>query len=79
MDSHAQYEVREFANAKYNLIKDIVPFACEAFDKHVINGRKFSADEMEMIKIFLTNEEIEKLSQEKGWKDSKLKEFLDKL
>ncbi len=79
MDSHAQHEVRVYADAKFNLIKDIVPFACEAFEKHVINGRKFSADEMEMIKIFLSNEEIEKLSKEKGWKDSKLKEFLDKL
>lgn len=79
MDSHAQHEVRVYANAKFNLIKDIAPFACEAFEKHVINGRKFSADEMEMIKIFLSNEEIEKLSKEKGWKDSKLKEFLDKL
>jgi thymidylate synthase (FAD) len=79
MDSHAQHEVRVYADAKFNLIKDIVPFACEAFEKHVINGRKFSADEMEMIKIFLSNEEIEKLSKTKGWKDSKLKEFLDKL
>lgn len=79
MDSHAQREVRVYADAKFNLIKDIVPFACEAFEKHVINGRKFSADEMEMIKIFLSNEEIEKLSKAKGWKDSKLKEFLDKL
>jgi thymidylate synthase (FAD) len=79
MDSHAQHEVRVYADAKFNLIKDIVPFACEAFEKHVINGRKFSADEMEMIKIFLSNEEIEKLSKSKGWKDSKLKEFLDKL
>lgn len=79
MDSHAQHEVRVYADAKFNLIKDIVPFACEAFEKHVINGRKFSADEMEMIKIFLSNEEIEKLSKAKGWKDSKLKEFLDKL
>jgi len=56
-----------------------VPNACESFDRHIINGRKFSGDEMEIIKIFLSNEEIEKLSKEKGWKDSKLKEFLDKL
>ena len=79
MDSHAQHEVRVYADAKFNLIKDIVPFACEAFEKHVINGRKFSADEMEMIKLFLSENRIKDFASNVGWKDTKLKEFLDKL
>lgn len=79
MDNHAQYEVRVYADAKYNLIKDIVPFACEAFEKHVINGRKFSADEMELIKLFLSEDRIKDFASSAGWKDTKLKEFLNKL
>lgn len=79
MDNHAQYEVRVYADAKFNLIKDIVPFACEAFEKHVINGRKFSADEMELIKLFLSEDRIKDFASNAGWKDTKLKEFLNKL
>ena len=33
MDSHAQYEIRMFANAMYDAIKPIVPFAAEAFEE----------------------------------------------
>ncbi len=79
MDNHAQYEVRVYADAKYNLIKDIVPFACEAFEKHVINGRKFSGDEMELIKSFLSEDRIKDLASNAGWKTSQINELIKKL
>jgi thymidylate synthase (FAD) len=79
MDNHAQYEVRVYANAKYNLIKDIVPFACEAFEKHVINGRKFSGDEMELIKSFLSEDRVKDLASNAGWKTSQINELIKKL
>jgi thymidylate synthase (FAD) len=79
MDSHAQYEVRVYAEAKYQLIKDIVPLACESFDRHIIRGRKFSGDELELIKTLVSINEIEDLAATRGWKDSKIKELLDKL
>ena len=79
MDNHAQYEVRVYANAKYNLIKDIVPFACEAFEKHVINGRKFSGDEMELIKSFLSEDRVKDLASNTGWKTSQINEFISKI
>ena len=34
MDSHAQYEIRMYANAMYELIKPIVPLACTAFERY---------------------------------------------
>jgi len=79
LDSHAQYEVRVYAEAKYQLIKDIVPFACESFDRHIIRGRKFSGDELELIKTLVSINEIENLAATQGWKDSKIKELLNKL
>ena len=79
MDNHAQYEVRVYADAKYNLIKDIVPFACEAFEKHVINGRKFSGDEMELIKSFLSEDRVKDLASNVGWKTSQINELIKKL
>jgi thymidylate synthase (FAD) len=37
LDKHAQYEIRVFAEAMYDLIKDIVPIACEAFGEYIFN------------------------------------------
>jgi thymidylate synthase ThyX len=34
MDSHAQLEIRQFANAIYDIIKRICPIAVEAFDEY---------------------------------------------
>jgi thymidylate synthase (FAD) len=37
MDAHAQYEIRVFAEAMYELIKPIVPIACEAFEDYIFD------------------------------------------
>lgn len=50
MDSHAQYEIRSYANAMYEIVKQIVPVACEAFEDYVLNACKFSAMEMKIIR-----------------------------
>ena len=38
MDAHAQYEIRVFADAMYELIKPIVPIACEAFEDYIFDS-----------------------------------------
>lgn len=53
MDSHAQLEIRSYANAMYEIVKQIVPVACEAFEDYVLNAKKFSAMEMNVIRYFL--------------------------
>lgn len=40
LDAHAQYEIRVFAEAMYELIKPIVPTACEAFEDYVMDIRE---------------------------------------
>lgn len=50
-DSHAQLEIREYANALGELVKPIVPFAYEAFEDYRLNG------------MFLTNVEIQYLKE----------------
>jgi len=42
MDSHAQYEIRVYANAMAEIIQKIVPVAFEAFEDYVLNGLDFS-------------------------------------
>lgn len=39
MDAHAQYEIRVFADAMYELIKPIVPIACEAFEDYIFDSQ----------------------------------------
>lgn len=90
MDSHAQYEIRQYAKAMYELIKPIVPIACEAFESYKLNSVQFSEDEMIMIEEIITNEnskrmlneQIEKINE--SWGDDalskrELKEFKEKL
>ncbi len=50
MDSHAQYEIRVFANAMYDAIKPIVPFAAEAFEDYRLNSARMSGMEMELLR-----------------------------
>ena len=37
LDAHAQIEIRVFAEAMYELIKPIVPIACEAFEDYIFD------------------------------------------
>lgn len=50
MDSHAQLEIRQFANSMYEIVKEICPVACEAFEDYVLHAKKFSRMEMEVLK-----------------------------
>jgi thymidylate synthase ThyX len=56
MDSHAQWEIREFANAMYNLVKPLFPLACEAFEDYAVNSTKFSAQELVLLKRIINND-----------------------
>jgi thymidylate synthase (FAD) len=50
LDSHAQYEIRVYAEAMYELIKPLFPMACESFQRHRLDAVTFSADEIEVVK-----------------------------
>lgn len=50
MDSHAQYEIRVYAEAIAKLIAPEVPMAWESFQRHSLNAVKFSKDEMDMLR-----------------------------
>ena len=51
MDSHAQQEIRVYADAIYELIKPIVPVSAEAFEQYRLNG------------MFLTSLEVDALRE----------------
>jgi thymidylate synthase (FAD) len=50
MDSHAQWEIRQYANVIGEIVKTVTPMAWKAFDRHVLRGTKFSAEELDALK-----------------------------
>jgi thymidylate synthase (FAD) len=50
MDSHAQAEIQDYANAMYALIKPIVPIAAEAFIDYDLGGMHLTRLEIEAMK-----------------------------
>lgn len=49
-DSHAQYEIREYAKVMLDLTEKWVPISYEAFAKHRMSGKEFSGAAIEVIK-----------------------------
>jgi thymidylate synthase ThyX len=90
MDPHAQWEIREFAGAMYDLVKPLFPEACSAFEDYAVNAVKFSAGEYDLLKNLISYEKwillVEKygsdekaLGQDAGLGVRELKEFKEKL
>ena len=57
-DPHAQYEIRVYADAMIEILKQWVPFAYEAFDEHRLNGARFSRTALVVLKRMLNGEKI---------------------
>jgi flavin-dependent thymidylate synthase len=81
MDSHAQYEIRMYANAMAEIVKQIVPVAWEAFEDYVLYAKRFSRMEMEMLRDVLENGWLIEGSHDKpdSMTQREWKEFLEKL
>jgi len=58
-DSHAQYEIRVYADAMLNIVKAWVPFAYEAFEEHRMNGTSISKKGMQAIIKMIDNKPID--------------------
>lgn len=53
LDSHAQYEIRVYAEAIYQLIKELVPYSCEAFEDYLLDGMNLTAKDVEVLGDYL--------------------------
>ena len=56
MDPHAQYEIRVFADAIGEIVKDWVPLVWEAFQDYRVGGTFLSKQEIEILKRALKGE-----------------------
>ena len=88
-DDHAQREIRDYADAMYELVKPNFPLCCEAFEDYVQGATTFSKQEMGVIRELLeyadTKAALAGMSvKDVGVLESKLgkretKEFLEKI
>ena len=88
LDSHAQLEIRLYAQAMYEIVKQVCPIACEAFEDYVLNTKKFSAIEMELIREAINSFKIPDINNDQffvdehkpdNMTDNEWKSFLEKL
>ena len=57
MDGHAQWEIRQYANTMFEIIRHVCPIACEAFENHKLGGVSLSGAEKEAVKAVMNGEE----------------------
>ena len=72
MDHHAQWEIQEYGRAMAKIVKAVCPLAYESFEKHMVNGARFSEHELNAIRLMLAG-------KENPLEGRKLKEFEQKL
>lgn len=83
-DKHAQEETREFAKAISRFVNEIVPFAFNSFDEHVMNSTNLSKTESQVLLKYINElgfsiDEYEKRLIDKKISKGRLEECLDKL
>jgi thymidylate synthase (FAD) len=81
LDSHAQYEIRVYAQAMLEMVRPLAPIAVEAFEDYILNGVTFSREEMKVIKHWIGDVDLGCLTelQDYGWSKREIDEFAAKL
>jgi len=85
LDRHAQYEIRVYAEAIAQIVKDVCPLSYEAFEDYSLNAVTFSAPELQWIKnkleavpLFVSEKE-EMKNTVFGGNGRETEEFMEKL
>ena len=80
LDPHAQWEIRVYAEAMAEIVKQVVPVAWEAFEDYILHSSHLSRYETEIVKEIVKNSSLnlEEIAKEKGLKGRELTEFLSK-
>lgn len=79
MDSHAQWEIQQYANAMYDIIKPIVPYTIESWERHVLDNLTLSKEEQEILKRVIGGEDLEIVATEMISSKGRAREAKDKI
>jgi thymidylate synthase (FAD) len=80
MDTHAQWEIQEFAKAMYGLVKPLYPSICEAYEDYKQQAVRLSRMEAELTKTMLAwkiDEWDEYVTDSFGQSDKSLKSITE--
>ncbi|MDJ1008806.1 MAG: FAD-dependent thymidylate synthase [Paracoccaceae bacterium] len=73
-DAHAQYEIRAYAEAICEVVKDWVPLAYRAFEDYRLGGAQLSAKALDCVKRMLAGEEV--TQENSGMSKGEWREFM---
>lgn len=59
LDSHAQKEIRDYAEVMLEICKKVAPLATASFERHQKTAVSFSGEEMEALRNMLDNQPVE--------------------
>ena len=62
VDAHAQYEIRVYAEAMLDIVKEWVPFVYDAFCEHRMNGANISKTGVEVIRKMIQGDSVDQES-----------------
>jgi len=79
MDDHAQYEIRAYGEALARCARAVAPLAYEAFEEHVLHGRRLSRSELDLVRAALDEERLRSAIDESGMRATRRRELLAKL
>ena len=54
LDEHAQWEIRQYAEALAKIAKAVAPWAYESFEEHILFGANFSRSEIAALKEMIS-------------------------
>lgn len=77
LDGHAQWEIRQYAQAIWDLIQPIVPMACAAYEEVHLYGVHFTRTELQLLAEYLDVQHVRDVLD--GMKGSKKTELEAKL
>ena len=63
-DGHAQYEIRVFSDAMASFVKEVAPFAWEAYQDYVVKGMRFSKIEQNLLERKLPDRVIDDIQED---------------
>ncbi|OHD13170.1 MAG: FAD-dependent thymidylate synthase [Spirochaetes bacterium GWB1_48_6] len=80
LDPHAQMEIRVYAEAMLEIVRQVAPLASESFENHIRGAVKFGHKEWEALKsLGLSADSLKKAGEAQGLEGKALERFLAKI
>ena len=81
MDLHAQYEIRVYANAMAEIVKNVAPIAYDAFEDYILNAVNLTKLDQKTLRLIIQNGKMleEALNETMSTKKREREEFEKKL